>query len=150
MMKKIAGMSRHGIAQPPHQRYNSIKSHTRPGEKKGELPAVCVVDFFQCNAANAGMIRAEEIHRDHGMGYDLLCETENKARRPAHIWRLRMFTISRSMTFEKHGYTVNCMFNDCPKGADHMNTLKSEITRRIHHPRRVKVSKQKKGIKRGI
>ena len=86
-------------------------------DKKGNTIAGCLAIMYCWNVLAIDIIWVDEKYRGQGLGSVLLGEIEREAtEKGCHLVHLDTFDFQAKTFYEKNGYTVFGILEDCPKG----------------------------------
>ena len=86
-------------------------------DDNGKIIAGCVARMYCWNVAYIDTLWVDENYRSKGWGSKLLAEVEKTAKdKGCYLIHLDTFDFQAKEFYEKHGYEVFGVLEDCPKG----------------------------------
>lgn len=86
-------------------------------DDNGTIIAGCVARVYCWNVAYIDTLWVDEKYRDEGLGSKLLAEIEKSAKdKGCYLIHLDTFDFQAKVFYEKQGYEVFGVLEDCPKG----------------------------------
>ena len=83
----------------------------------GKIIAGCIARMYCWNVAYIDTLWVDEKYRDKGIGSNLLAEIEKTAKdKGCYLIHLDTFDFQAKVFYEKQGYEIFGILDDCPKG----------------------------------